>query len=108
MKTLLLVRHAKSSWADASIEDMDLPLNERGKKDAPAMAKRLKEAGISIDLILSSPAKRARKTAKYFEEEFDLDKKDFVLAEKLYEAGVPDFYDTIAQISDKNDSVIII
>jgi len=61
MKTLVLVRHAKSSWSDPSLEDKDRPLNERGKRDAPAMGKRLADAGVKPDLILSSSARRARK-----------------------------------------------
>ncbi|HEY0356372.1 MAG TPA: histidine phosphatase family protein [Flavisolibacter sp.] len=61
MKTLLLVRHAKSSWDAPGLSDFDRPLNERGKNDAPEMAKRLKAKGVSIDLFVSSPAKRAKK-----------------------------------------------
>ena len=66
MKTLLLIRHAKSSWDEPGISDFDRPLNERGKKDAPIMAKRVKEKAIELDHLISSPAKRAKKTAKYF------------------------------------------
>ena len=64
MKRLVLIRHAKSSWAHPHLTDFDRPLNGRGKRDAPFMADRLKERGIKPDLIYSSPAKRARKTAK--------------------------------------------
>jgi len=66
MKTLLLVRHAKSSWEEPGVQDIDRPLNERGKQDAPEMAKRLKDKKIDIDLFVSSPEKRARRTAKFF------------------------------------------
>src|SRR5688572_33492950 len=66
MKQLLLVRHAKSSWDDFSIKDFNRPLNGRGKKDAPVMAKRLRDKDIKIDAFISSPAKRARKTAESF------------------------------------------
>ena len=52
MKTLLLVRHAKSDWGNPALEDFERPLNERGKRDAPAMAKRLLEKKIKIDAIL--------------------------------------------------------
>ena len=58
MKTLLIIRHAKSSWDIASLNDFDRSLNERGKKDAPRMAKRLKEKDIYPDVMISSPAKR--------------------------------------------------
>ena len=75
MKTLILVRHAKSDWGNPSLSDFDRPLNERGKRDAPIMAKRLLDKKIKIDQIIASPAKRAAKTAKYFAEAFDY-KKD--------------------------------
>ena len=62
MKSLLLIRHAKSSW-DFDVEDFDRPLNHRGKNDAPEMAKRLLKKDIKIDAFISSPAKRAITTA---------------------------------------------
>lgn len=64
MKTLLILRHAKSSWKEAGLSDHDRPLNARGKHDAPRMGKLIAEKGLVPDLILSSTAKRARKTAK--------------------------------------------
>ncbi len=63
MKTLVLIRHAKSDWGHHELSDFDRPLNKRGQKDAPAIARRLKGMGINPDLILSSPANRARTTA---------------------------------------------
>ncbi len=83
MKTLLLVRHAKSSWDVAGLDDLERPLNERGKKDAPEMAKRVKERNIHPDIFLSSSAKRAYKTAKLFAKEFGLAKSEIVLEKKL-------------------------
>ncbi|MEO8494953.1 MAG: histidine phosphatase family protein [Planctomycetota bacterium] len=64
MKTLLLLRHAKSSWNDPGMTDHDRPLNERGKQDAPRIGQLLSDQGLQPDLILSSTAKRARSTAK--------------------------------------------
>ena len=64
MKRLTLVRHAKSSWRDSSLSDRDRPLNGRGKSDAPLMGERLAARGARPSLILTSPAKRARRTAK--------------------------------------------
>lgn len=64
MKRLYLIRHAKSSWNNPGLDDIDRPLNKRGKRDAPFMGARLKEHGVQPDLIYTSPAKRARKTAK--------------------------------------------
>lgn len=64
MKTLLLLRHAKSSWDDPTLPDHDRPLNPRGKKAAPRMGVLLRDEGLLPDLIVTSTAKRARKTAK--------------------------------------------
>ena len=65
-KTLYIARHAKSDWSDASLTDFERTLNFRGKKDVPFMAKLLKEKGIKPELILSSPATRAKETAKEY------------------------------------------
>ena len=64
MKYLYLIRHAKSSWDNPGIADIDRPLNKRGKRDAPLMGGRLQQQGVMPDLIYVSPARRARKTAK--------------------------------------------
>jgi phosphohistidine phosphatase len=64
MKTILLLRHAKSSWEDPDLPDYDRPLNKRGKNDAPRMGKLLKDKDIIPDLIISSTAARAKKTAE--------------------------------------------
>lgn len=63
MKRLYLIRHAKSSWSNPDLDDFARPLNKRGKLDCPEMAARLGKAGILPDLIIASPAKRAKKTA---------------------------------------------
>lgn len=107
MKTLLLVRHAKSSWDHANLDDFDRPLNERGKNDAPEMAKRVKEKGIEIDHLVSSTAKRAHKTAKYFAEEFGFKKSDIQLVEELYGATTTEFLKAVAQLSDDHKAVAL-
>jgi len=107
MKTLLLVRHAKSSWESPSLSDFDRPLNERGKADAPQMAKRVKEKGMELDHLVSSPAKRAKKTAKYFAEEFGFEKEDIKLVEELYGATQAQFLKTITDINDKYKTVAL-
>jgi len=107
MKTLLLIRHAKSSWDQPGLSDFDRPLNERGKKDAPAMAKRVKEKGIEVDHFISSPARRARKTAKYFAEAFGYKKDDVQLVEELYGATPSEFLQAVRGIDDRYHTVAL-
>jgi len=64
MKQLYLIRHAKSSWNNPGLDDIDRPLNKRGKRDAPFMGERLHKLGVRPDMVYTSPAKRARKTAR--------------------------------------------
>ncbi len=66
MKTLYLIRHAKSSWAEVGMKDFDRSLEERGLRDAPKMAKLLRGMPVQPDYMISSPAKRAFTTAQYF------------------------------------------
>jgi len=67
---LTLIRHAKSSWSDLSFDDFDRPLNERGKRDAPKMARWFFENIQETPILFTSPANRALSTAKYFDKEF--------------------------------------
>jgi phosphohistidine phosphatase len=96
MKQVFLIRHAKSSWANLGQSDFERPLNDRGERDAPVMAKRLWDKGFRLDAIVSSAAVRALTTAEYFAEQFDFKKKDITLIEKLYHAPAETFYDVIA------------
>lgn len=107
MKHLLLVRHAKSDWDDPSLKDFDRPLNGRGKKDAPEMARRLVEKDIKIDAFLSSPAKRARKTAEAFVEMFKKKKDKIDFIEKLYLAPPSVFFEVIGG-ADKKDDILAV
>lgn len=107
MKTLILVRHAKSSWDKVGMDDIERPLNERGKEDAPVMARRLKDKNIDIDIFVSSPAKRAHRTCKYFAKEYDVDKKDILLMDKLYGASITAFLEVISKLDNKHKSAII-
>ena len=72
MIRLALVRHAKSDWGDPGLDDHDRPLNDRGMRDAPRMARQLAESGFRADLILSSTALRARTTAEAFAAELGM------------------------------------
>lgn len=107
MKTVLLIRHAKSSWGDLSLPDFERPLNDRGKVDAPKMAKRIYNKGISIDIFISSPAKRAKKTAEIFAERYGTKKADIILVPELYHAGDAAFFGTISKAPRKSDSIAI-
>lgn len=107
MKHLLLVRHAKSSWDDPSQSDFDRPLNERGKQDAPQMARRLLAKSIAIDAFLSSPAKRARKTAALFAAEYNHDKEGILLIPELYHASPANFFQVIARAPDTANTIAV-
>jgi phosphohistidine phosphatase len=107
MKSLYIVRHAKSSWDNIALPDFERTLNERGKKDAPEMAKRLLERKIKIDAFVSSPAKRAKKTAKLFIEAFGSDEDKIILVENLYHASGETFYEVISGLEDSNKHVAL-
>ena len=107
LKTLLLIRHAKSSWADDGLSDFDRPLNDRGKKDAPVMADRLYERGIKIDAFISSPAKRAKKTAEQFAKRYKKQEEELILKTELYLAGEETFYSVLEKLDDNFDCVAV-
>jgi len=107
LKTLILVRHAKSSWDDPGLNDFDRPLNDRGKKDAPKMAEKLSKKKIEIDAFISSPAKRAARTAKIFAEEFKAKKKKIIFKTELYLASENIFYDVIEKTDDKLNTIAV-
>lgn len=107
MKTVYLIRHAKSSWADISASDFDRNLNERGEKDAPKMAVHLRNKIKSPDVFISSPAKRAKKTCKIFAKEFDYNTNKIIYLDDLYLASQPQILKTILSIDDKYLSVAI-
>jgi phosphohistidine phosphatase len=106
-KILLLIRHAKSDWNNASLSDFDRPLNDRGKKDAPVMARRLLDKKIKIDAFLASPAKRAKKTATIFANEYERGKDEIIFKPELYGAAEDVFYDVISKADDEFDSLAI-
>ena len=107
MKKLYIIRHAKSSWGDFSLPDFERPLNERGKTDAPEMAKRLLSKNIIIDAFVSSPAKRAKKTCRLFCREYDVNEDNIIIIESLYNAHVETFFEVAASLDDKYDNVAI-
>ena len=107
MKTLLLVRHAKSSWDLATLNDFDRSLNERGKKDAPVMAQRLLDRKIDINTFVSSPAKRAKKTAELFCSIYKKDKEQIIFIPALYHASINTFFEVVTQLNDDYNCVAI-
>ncbi len=100
MKQLLVVRHAKSSWAIAGQDDFDRPLNDRGHRDAPTMAQRVHDQYGKIDAFVSSPAVRALTTATYFAKDFGFHKKDILVFKELYHAAPAAFFDVVSRIDD--------
>jgi len=86
MKRFYLIRHAKSSWSNPGLSDIERPLNNRGLRDAPFMSKMLAGKGVRPDRILSSPAVRAHTTARYFAEAFQIDPTEIDLHRNIYEA----------------------
>jgi phosphohistidine phosphatase len=107
MKSVLIIRHAKSSWDHVLQKDFDRPLNERGYKDAPAMAKRLLEKNIAIDAFISSPAARAYTTAAYFAKCYGKKEQDIITVPALYEAAAQVFYNVIKKTDDVFDDIAI-
>lgn len=100
MKTLLLVRHAKSSHAFGLSSDFDRPLNDRGFREASEMGKKLFKNKTPIDQFISSPALRAKTTAELFADEYDSKMKEIYFVPDLYNAGQEDFSSAIRQIND--------
>lgn len=101
MKTLLLVRHAKSDWPEDT-EDFDRPLAESGIRDAQRMAAHLHETGIKVDRLISSPALRALSTCKIFNQQFQTDMET---NRKLYNANEGNFLSVIYELADDTKSV---
>jgi len=108
MKQLLIIRHAKSNWANAAEADIDRSLNERGNKDAPSMANHLIEKRIQIDAIISSTANRAFTTASYFAKAQDIKTKDIVGADALYLAPAAEYFKQIEALQQNLQTVAII
>ncbi|MCB9207927.1 MAG: histidine phosphatase family protein [Ignavibacteriales bacterium] len=107
MKTLYLIRHAKSSWDFPNLSDFERPLNERGQRDAPFMGKLLSERIKSPQIIYSSPAKRAITTAEIIAEFLGYDVNSIIKNENIYEAAVSDLMRIINNNSDEYSSLML-
>ena len=107
MKTIFLLRHAKSSWKHPELRDHDRPLNKRGKRQAPEMGTRIHDEDLTPDLILSSTAKRARKTAVVVAENCGYDGKiDYI--ETFYPGGPAAYLRVLSELPDDVQRVMIV
>ncbi len=107
VKTLLILRHAKSSWKDTSLDDIDRPLNKRGKRDAPKMGKLIRKGDLLPDLIVSSTARRARETVEYIIEEADYH-GDVLWREALYAASPEAYIQALRELPDSYERVMVV
>jgi phosphohistidine phosphatase len=107
MKTLLILRHAKSSWKDVSLSDFERPLNDRGRNAAPLVGGLIKEKRIKPDLVLCSPAERARETAALVLKSSKIE-CPLRYDQRIYEAGVSDLLEVISQVGVESRTLLIV
>ena len=107
MKTLLLMRHAKSSWKDNDLPDFDRPLNKRGEKDAPRMGKLIKKEKLVPDIILSSPAVRAKETTLAVIDKVGYE-DDVQYLDSLYLGEPENYFKALLALSDDIDHVLVV
>lgn len=108
MKLLTLIRHAKSSWKEPGVEDFDRTLNKRGERDAPRMGERLAATGEQPDLIVSSSARRAERTARLIAEQLGIDPADVVLGAELYLAPPARMLDVVRALDPGLEHVALV
>tara|TARA_B100000809_G_scaffold16958_1_gene15130 strand:- start:542 stop:1033 length:492 start_codon:yes stop_codon:yes gene_type:complete len=106
LKTLIIIRHSKSSWKDHSLSDFDRPLNKRGKKDAKKMSFELSEKIKKVDLLLSSSSKRTTQTSNYFLDSIDV--RSNIFSENLYHSSSDLIFDFVLKINNKYNKTIIV
>lgn len=107
-RTLYLVRHAKSSWDDPGLADIDRPLNGRGRRASPEMGRRMAAQGHHPELIISSPANRARTTARNIARELDIDEGSIRIDDELYFAGASGMLKALGRADDEAQSVMLV
>ena len=106
MKKIIIMRHAKSDWSDGSLRDFDRPLNDRGRNAAPIMGKEIKERGLTPDLIISSPALRAKMTAEAVAKNSGY-MKDIVWNDGFYFGYTNEILNVIKNVDKSNHSVMV-
>lgn len=107
MKTLYILRHAKSDWNDAALSDFERPLNERGRKAAPLIGKTMKERNFVPQTIISSPAVRAKQTAELVRENAEIE-GEINFDSRIYEANPQTLLEIVSEIEDANDAALIV
>ena len=108
MKILYLTRHAKSSWTDPLLADIERPLNDRGLRDIGLMPDYFLQQGeTKPEFIVSSPAKRAQQTAKAFLKELGISKSRLTEEKKLYHANVENIYNVIFGLPDDFNCIML-
>jgi phosphohistidine phosphatase len=107
MKTLFILRHAKSSWKDDSLKDFDRPLNSRGRKAAELIGTLMRKEKLTPDLVLSSPAVRARETIEIVMKTARLS-AELRYDQRIYEAGPLRLLEVISQIEEDKSSVLLV
>jgi len=108
MKHLLLCRHAKSSWKDGTLADIDRPLNKRGRQNAPETGRKLRKRGVQPDLVVSSPARRALDTAKLLARECGISEKNILVVASVYDSYPAKLLQLIQGFADRCDTVLIV
>ena len=107
MKTLLLMRHGKSSWKDDDLADEERPLKKRGQKDAKRIAKEILKHDLMPELILSSSAERARETVEILVDHLDY-QNQIKYSHNLYMGEPQDFIDALQELTDNEGIVMIV
>lgn len=108
MKNLVIIRHAKSSWDDPALADLERPLNTRGKRDAPIMGQVLRDRAPPPDLIIGSPAKRARKTARLIAAAVGYPEERITIDRHLYMQGVTALLNAISGLPEPAHTVFLV
>ncbi|HVF85955.1 MAG TPA: histidine phosphatase family protein [Pyrinomonadaceae bacterium] len=107
MKTLLLLRHAKSSWGDPSARDFDRPLNKRGMKAAPLIGRYMRKRKVMPDVVISSLAVRARLTAELVVDAAGID-VEVRFDERIYEASTDQLMGVVSEIEERVSVVLLV
>ncbi len=107
MKKAVIIRHAKSSWSDMSLKDIERPLNTRGNRDAPRMAELLHDYIEAIDKFYTSPATRAKSTALYFANSYGIKEEDLTILKEMYFGSEAELLETVQLASDSEDCIAL-